>query len=592
MDLVFGAIATFLLLVFARFIYNLIRNVITARSVGLPTVFVPVDQASLLWLMLSAPNRRRLQQLLPVRVWERVSLTIAGWEFHEKSRPFDQFAARHGDETNRTFLLIGLRQFELWTADPKVVEDIVLRIRDFVVPESMGAVLGRFGPNVLTTNGDQWARHRKVVASVINERISKTVFEESLRHSHSILGKVLSTSPNKTSLTDTPLLFDMLTQTTLNVLIGTGLGDKVPWNLEEEQRPEPGYKMTYTESLGTVVDNALGVGILPVKLLTRWPSWLPGHRLMTTVGCAMIEVHKRNQSLLDQERVRMAKGEGPESTKPDLMSNLVQASKDGSASGLSLSEDEMISNMFIFTAGGFKTTAATLAYAVVLLIRLPQWQEWLLEEVDGLTSADRTEPMEYKTTFPKAIRLMAFVMEAMRLYGGSSRLFRKTSSPQTLQTSTGTIHLPAKTSVYVNSVVLHRLPFWRDINRQSDPAFFKPDPNTPDEEIFRPSRWINPPGSAHTHFRPPKGTFLAWSGGPRICPGQKMAQIEFTVVMLTLLRRHRIEAVPLKGEGRREIEERLDAQLQDSDGTGVMVMNGIYNPKENGGLSVRISQRR
>lgn len=590
---VLGTIASLLLLSIARFIYNLIKNVSTALSVGVPLIFVPVDQANLLWLILSPPNRRRLQKFLPARLWERMSLSIVGWEFHEKKRPFDQLANRkHGDETSRTFLLVGLRRFDLWTADPKAVGDIVLRIHDFVVPDSMGAVLGRFGPNVLTTNGDQWARHRKIVASVINERISKAVFEHSLRHSHDILSQVLPTPSDKAGSTDTTLLFDLLTKITLNVLIGTGLGDKVPWKLEEERRPEPGYTMTYTESLGTVVDNVLGVGILPLKLLTRWPSWVPGHVLMTTVGRAMAEVRKRNQSLLGQERDRIMKGETSESPQHDLMSNLVRASRDGSISGMSLSEDEMISNMFVFTAGGFKTTAATLAYAVVLLARLPQWQDWLLEEVDSLTSASGTEPLEYPTTFQKAVRIMAFVMETMRLYGGSSRLFRNTASAQTLHTSSGTIHVPAGTSVYVNSVVLHRLPSWRDLNRQSDPSFCKPDPNTPDEEVFRPSRWLNPPGSAHAHFRPEKGTFTAWSGGPRICPGQKMAQIEFMGVMLTLLRRHRIQAVPLEGEDHDDINRRLDARLQDSDSTVVMVMNGIYNPKEGEGLSIRISQRR
>lgn len=588
-----GVLATLLLLLLVRFTYNLVRNIQAARKVGVPIVFVPVHHASLFWLLFSVANRNCIKRLLPTWLWNRVSLTIAGWEFHEKKRPFQQFAVHDEYDQNMSFILVGLFQFEFWTADPKCVQVIVARYRDFEVPPSMGAVLGRFGPNVLTTNGDQWARHRKAVANVINERISKTVFEESLQHSHSILTQILQTTPDKTGSTDTPYLFDMLTRITLNVLIGTGLSDKVPWKNEEEDKPEPGFKMTYTESLGTVVDNALGAGLLPIKILTRWPTWLRGHNLMRKIGCSMIEVHKRSQSLLSQERERIANGVESTSTRADLLSNLVRASKDGSASGLSLSEEEMISNLFIFTAGGYKTTAAALAYAVVLLARLPQWQEWLLEEVDSLISADNTEPIEYATTFPKAIRLLAFVMETMRLYGGSSRLIRKTSaSPQPMQTSTGTIHLPARTGVLVNTVVLHRLPIWRNINRQSDPDFVKPDPNILDEDTFRPSRWINPPGSTHIHYHPPKGSFLAWSGGPRICPGQKMAQIEFTVVMLMLLKRHRIEAVPMKGECPKDVEERLSAKLEDADSTGVMVMNGIYNPKAGGGLSVRLSQRR
>ncbi|QVM07287.1 hypothetical protein D8B26_001989 [Coccidioides posadasii str. Silveira] len=63
----------------------------------------------------------------------------------------------------------------------------------------------------------------------------------------------------------------------------------------------------------------------------------------------------------------------------------------------------------------------------------------------------------------------------------------------------------------------------------------------PDEELFRPSRWIN--HSDNTIFQPPRGSYLPWSAGPRNCPGQKMAQVEFVGVFLTLFRYHRLEAV-------------------------------------------------
>ena len=580
-----GAIATLLLFVSAHLVYNLTQNFITARTVGIPVVFAPVDQTSVLWIMLSPSYRQRLKRLLPTRVWSRICLTIGGWEFHEKRMPFDQFAGE-----NRSFILLGLSQFELWTADPQAVQDIVLRIRDFLVPESVGYALGRFGPNVLTTNGEQWARHRKVVASVVTERISKTVFEESLSHANKVLGEALVTSPGKDESTDTPLLFDMLTRITLDVLISAGLGDKVPWKVEDKQTPDHGYTMSYTESLGLVTDNVLGVGLLPTKVLNGWPKFLPGYRMMTTAGRALLEVQRRNQSLLVKERERM-ENEGPsESTKADLMSNMVHTS---TSSGNPLSEDEMIGNLFIFTAAGFKTTAAALVYGIVLLARYPQWQEWILEEVDELTSIDGTEAMEYAVMYPKCIRIMAFMYEIMRLYGASTRLFKDVKSPQILQTSTGKIQVPANTRVFVDTVMIHRLPCWRDLNHQSDPKDLSLDLHTLDEEAFRPSRWINSPGSTSIHFRPAKGTFLAWSGGPRICPGQKMAQIEFTAVILTLLKRHRIEVTPLRGEGRRQIEERLDARLQDSDTTsGVLLLNGVLNPKVNEGLYMRVSQRR
>jgi cytochrome P450 len=73
---------------------------------------------------------------------------------------------------------------------------------------------------------------------------------------------------------------------------------------------------------------------------------------------------------------------------------------------------------------------------------------------------------------------------------------------------------------------------------------------------FRPSRWIDASGSLIT---PPKGTFLPWSGGPRICPGMKMSQVEFVATFATIFRSTRCEPLRL---GRKEPEE-LRKELRD-----------------------------
>lgn len=113
-----------------------------------------------------------------------------------------------------------------------------------------------------------------------------------------------------------------------------------------------------------------------------------------------------------------------------------------------------------------------------------------------------------------------------------------------------------------------------------------------DEYMFRPSRWINPPGSAQAHYHPPKGTWIPWAMGPRVCPGMKMAQVEFVAAMLTLLKRHRIERVPLEGEDAEGAEKRLDARLRDSRWVTVLQMNSVFEPREGQGLPLRIVRRR
>lgn len=41
----------------ARFPYNLVRNYITARKLGLPIIIVPIDQHHIIWMLISVPLR-------------------------------------------------------------------------------------------------------------------------------------------------------------------------------------------------------------------------------------------------------------------------------------------------------------------------------------------------------------------------------------------------------------------------------------------------------------------------------------------------------------------------------------------------------
>jgi len=71
-----------------------------------------------------------------------------------------------------------------------------------------------------------------------------------------------------------------------------------------------------------------------------------------------------------------------------------------------------------------------------------------------------------------------------------------------------------------------------------------------------------------------------------------MAQVEFTAIFLTLFRRHRIEAVPSKIDGREEAAEevgaRLDALMGDSISILTLQMQGIYDAGEGDGKSVKV----
>ena len=91
-----------------------------------------------------------------------------------------------------------------------------------------------------------------------------------------------------------------------------------------------------------------------------------------------------------------------------------------------------------------------------------------------------------------------------------------------------------------------------------------------DSLVWRPTRWILArPGTAPALAReylltPPKGAYVPWSEGARVCPGKKFGQIEFVAAMVALFRKHRVEVVPEKGEGEEEARERALEVVRDS----------------------------
>lgn len=588
-----AALATSLL---SLFLYRLISNLLAAKSTGLPVLLYPIDPINPLWILCSAPLRPWLRRNLPKHIWNRLALTIYGWEFYEKRRPFDEYGDRLAGD-RRSFVVASPGGIALWTADPVLVTDMLRRPGDFDVPALTGVFLGVFGANVLTSSGQRWARQRKIVASVINERISRTVFDSTTAQTEGMLEELLGRE--HAGSVETKALFDMVKTITIHVLSVAGMGATAPWrSTEEPEKPKSGLRTTYVEACKVIMENGTGAIVVPTRILMNWPSWAPGHRKMRQLGVGKREFPVHTKMMLDAERRRIAENSSEdEEGRANIMSHLIRASAEqGDVKG-GLTEEELTGNLFLFTAAGFETTANTLSYAIVLLARYPEWQDWLFEEIDSLAqvATDAMPDHEYAAVFPRATRIMAVMLETLRLYTPTVRVIRTNPKAQELKTSTGTICLPAGSSIMISNIAVHLDPrVWRDNNHHSDPAFIRDvveDDAASDEYRFRPSRWINGDNTGRALYQPPGGCFIPWGFGPRVCPGQKMSQVEFVAVMIKLLQWHRLEAVPLEGEDQRAVEKRLDQIMADTVPKLTIVMD-VYDPEENGGLRMRLVRRK
>jgi cytochrome P450 len=328
---------------------------------------------------------------------------------------------------------------------------------------------------------------------------------------------------------------DGLRNIAINVLGRSSYGQSQEWTPDEPiDTSDVQQELTYFKSISLITLMLLQAAFLPPKFMKLWvmPS---GLRLL---GRGMEALPKLTRDLLDSERKAAKEGSVP---RNNLLSQMIQLSDDSKAnkSGLTLTEEEIHGNLFLFSAAGFDTTANTMAYAVTLLTAYPEWQDWMRKDLYDLDD----DPLSwvYEEVYPKCRRILAVMVsssrsylqpvlgsklllqfETLRLFTPVLHSYRCTYSQQLITDESGPHQLASGMEIYVNQAAIHR-----------DSSVWGPDPNA-----FRPSRWIDSTGEL---IIPEKGTFLPWSGGPRICPGMKMAQVEFVGTFAALFRAAKCE---------------------------------------------------
>jgi cytochrome P450 len=201
------------------------------------------------------------------------------------------------------------------------------------------------------------------------------------------------------------------------------------------------------------------------------------------------------------------------SDRTDALSMLLAAG-DGETNGATLSpstalgvnsvegpSDEQIRDeiMTLFMAG-HETTANTLTWALFLLAQN--------ENVDRRVGvAARDGDRDY---------LERVVKEVLRLYPPAWIIGRETLRDVTLSDGS---HIPAKTTVFMVPLLLHRKPEY----------FAHPD-------RFEPDRWLD--------GEPAPFAYIPFGGGARRCIGDEFALRETIIVLETLLRRYRFALEP------------------------------------------------
>jgi cytochrome P450 len=197
----------------------------------------------------------------------------------------------------------------------------------------------------------------------------------------------------------------------------------------------------------------------------------------------------------------------------DVLSMLMSA-QSGEEPDTKLTEKQIHDHILTFLAAGHETTAITLVWTFYLLSQYPEIRLKLQDQIRS-ELAGREPTLEDLARIP----YLDWVLdESMRLYPPAWLQMRFVAKESEIDG----VKLPAGTLLILSQWVMHRLPeIWQDA------------------EVFKPERW----DPANEQQIPP-GAYFPFGGGPRICIGMPLAQLEAKMILASILQRYTPQPIP------------------------------------------------
>jgi len=192
----------------------------------------------------------------------------------------------------------------------------------------------------------------------------------------------------------------------------------------------------------------------------------------------------------------------------DLLSMLIEARD--AETGEAMDDRQLRDEAMTIFLAGHETTADALTYTWVLLSRYPAALRELRAELSQVLGG-RAPAVE---DLPRLALTRRILQEAMRLYPPAWIIARSATGADEI----GRFAIPAGSLVFISPYVVHRHPgLW------SDP------------EGFDPQRFAT---------EPPRGAYLPFGAGPRMCIGNVFASMEAELVTATLAQHLAFELLP------------------------------------------------
>jgi len=360
-----------------------------------------------------------------------------------------------------------------------------------------------FGKNIITTEGDVWRLHRKIVSPAFSESNNKLTWSEAKRitlNLTDVLWKDQDTIKVKN-------VHEITVTLALYIISSAGFGK--PISFDENTDIPPGHTMTFKDALHIVsIDMTLGIAV---------PNWAMGltNRLRTYWEAYQNFMQYMREMIND----RRVSGKGTDGV--DLFSNLLEGNSNGEddSSSARLSESELIGNIFMFLLAGHETTANTLCFALGLLALHQEEQEDLYQQIISVLQANRDPRYEDLNSLKHCL---AVIYETLRLFPPAPRIVKQATEDAILTTTNEAgeqiaVTVPKGSEIGIRIGALQRNPrYWRD------------------PEQFNPKRFMEDWD---------RNAFIPFGDGARACIGRRFAETELIAMLTILISRFKVEVL-------------------------------------------------
>lgn len=390
----------------------------------------------------------------------------------------------HGDVT---FMRLGTeRAYDVF--DPALVRSALVDQAEHLIRWERGIEIFEqaFGQSVLVTEGATWQRQRRMLMPGFTPRRVQGYAALMTTAARSVLDAAVPADVPQAEIDVSALM----TRLTMDVILRTLFS-----------QPEQGESRDAARATQVLSQTAMREMYWPMTL----PDWLPlpGKRakrwgLRTLHGLVQRHIGQRRALPLEQ------------APQDDLLAMLLSVRDEA---GQGLSDTELHDQCRVMFQAGHDTSATALLWWAWLMAKHPAAQQAAHRELEAVVG--RREPVA--ADLPALDWLGASLKETLRLYPPIGALMsRRVVKPLQL----GPWTLPAGALLRITPWVIQR-----------DARWF------PEPEAFRPERFV-----AHA-APPPRGAWLPFGTGPRVCIGQHFAMLEVTLVAALLLQRYELRVV-------------------------------------------------